>query len=72
MKKLTSPHVVKMYDALETTNNAYIILELCNGGDLSKFIRKHDGLLEEKLAIEVLSQLMKGFKNLVNLGYIHR
>jgi len=47
-------------------------LEYCSDGDLSHFIRKHDGLLDEKLACEVLNQLLHGFKNLVELGYIHR
>ena len=43
MKQLTSPHVVKMFDVYEDSKNTYIILELCNGGDLDKFIRSHGG-----------------------------
>lgn len=47
-------------------------MEYCNEGDLSKFIRKNGGHLKESVAIDVLGQLMNGFKNLYELKYIHR
>ena len=39
MKKLTSPNVIKLYEVYEDSKNTYLILEYCNEGDLSKFIR---------------------------------
>lgn len=72
MKILKSPNIVKMYDAIFTKQTTYIILELCPEGDLDKFIEKHGGHLDEKLGIEVLTELMNGFKELVSHNYIHR
>ncbi|KRX01735.1 Protein kinase-like domain [Pseudocohnilembus persalinus] len=72
MKKLSSPHVVKMYDVFNDPKTTYIILEFCKDGDLDHYIRRKGGMLNEKDACDVLNQLLEGFKNLVELGYIHR
>ena len=50
----------------------YIILELCPDGDLRKFIHTNNGHLQENLCLDILNQLMIGFKELVDNGYIHR
>jgi len=50
----------------------YIILELCPDGDLRKFIHTNNGHLPENLSLDILNQLMIGFKELVDNGYIHR
>ena len=34
MKNLDSPHIIKLIDVFQTSNNIYIISELCQGGDL--------------------------------------
>lgn len=34
MKTFKGAHCVKLIDLLETSHNHYIVLELCNGGDL--------------------------------------
>jgi serine/threonine-protein kinase ULK/ATG1 len=39
MRKMTSQNVIKLYDVIEDSKTTYIILEYCNQGDLSKFIR---------------------------------
>lgn len=72
MKKLTSEHVVRMYDVQGDKQTTYIILEFCPDGDLDKYIRKNGGSLKEDQGINVMRQLMSGFKNLVDIGYIHR
>lgn len=33
-----SENIIEVYDIYNTKNNTYIITELCDGGDLSKFI----------------------------------
>lgn len=38
MNKLNSPHIVKLYEALETANNINMVLELCSDGDLDSLI----------------------------------
>lgn len=55
MKKLSSPHVVKMYDVFNDPKTTYIILEFCKDGDLDHYIRRKGGMLNEKDACDVLN-----------------
>jgi serine/threonine protein kinase len=34
LSKINSPHVISLKDLQKTENNFYLIMELCNGGDL--------------------------------------
>ncbi|EER07163.1 calcium-dependent protein kinase, putative [Perkinsus marinus ATCC 50983] len=38
MKKMDHPHILKMFEYFEDYNNVYLILELCEGGELMKVI----------------------------------
>ena len=49
-----------------------MILEYCAEGDLSKYLFSNTSILSEAQAVEILIQLMDGFKELVTHGYIHR
>jgi serine/threonine-protein kinase ULK/ATG1 len=40
MKDLDCPNIVKLLDVLTTTNNCYIVSELCTGGDLREFMKR--------------------------------
>lgn len=72
LKTLKSPHIVQMYDVYGTPNNIYMMIEFCEGGDLRSFLKKHEYKLEENVAVDIIRQLMHGFKELVDHGYIHR
>ena len=37
--QLEDPHIVKYYDSFLEKNNLNIVMEYCEGGDLSKFIK---------------------------------
>jgi serine/threonine protein kinase len=51
MNKLNhSPHIVHLYETLETSNHINMVLEFCNDGDLDHFIQKSGGKVEEKIA----------------------
>lgn len=36
MRSLSNPNIVQLCDVVETTNNYYIVQELCENGDLQK------------------------------------
>ncbi len=36
LAKINSPNVIKLVDIVRTENNFYLVMELCNGGDLEK------------------------------------
>lgn len=51
--------------------NTYIVLELCSG-DLKKLLEKNGQKLPEDVCVDILIQILEGFKVLLNKGYIHR
>ena len=40
MKSVRSENIVGFYDVMESSNNYYIIQELCDGGDLEHYLKK--------------------------------
>lgn len=61
LKKLRHNYIVEMKDFSWDSKNIYIILEFCDGGDLSCFIRKRKKLSEStcKTFLQQLAQAMK-------------
>lgn len=64
-------NIVKLHDIYQTTNNMYIITELCEDGDLYHFLMERRKLPELE-AKKLLKQIMKGAKYLQSNGIIHR
>ena len=70
-KELSSPYTVQYYDHYMGKNYAYIISELCDS-DLKNMLFQHGDKLPENECVKVFSDVMKGFKVLIDKGYIHR
>jgi len=34
MKKLDHPNVIKLYETFEDSRNVYLVMEMCDGGEL--------------------------------------
>ena len=49
----------------------FLVMEYCNSGNLKEKI-KRETRIDEKTALEILQQLVNGFKFLYNLGLMHR
>ena len=47
MKKVSHPNIVQLHDIYQTTNNMYIVTELCQDGDLYKLLQKRKKIPEE-------------------------
>ncbi|XP_056134966.1 serine/threonine-protein kinase ULK3 [Lampris incognitus] len=56
LKTMRHPHIVQLKDFQWDSENIYLILEWCSGGDLSRFIRSRR-LLSEKVAQRFLQQI---------------
>ena len=65
-------NILEVYDILTTKNNTYIITELCDGGDLSRFISSRGGGLPESEAIHLLKQIVDGYEQISSNRIIHR
>eukprot|EP01133_Synstelium_polycarpum_P012793 gene12793-15012_t len=75
LKTVSHENIVTLYDVLEppppSDSYIYMVMECCEGGDFSKYIRKHKKLTEDK-AIYFMRQLATGLKFLRQRDIIHR
>lgn len=71
MQSLAHPHVVRLYEVLSTVNRTYIIQEYCNQQDLSKLLTQKVTFSEQEVIL-IFSQILEGFKELLQHGIIHR
>lgn len=71
LKACDNPNIIKLYDIKKTANNFYLILEYCNEGDLSQYLKKNK-TLPEKEAVEILGQIINAFKTLKMNKVMHR
>jgi serine/threonine protein kinase len=70
MQLLKSENIVKILDVMESSNNYYIIQELCDS-DLEKYMLKK-GKIKEEEAVSILKQICSGFLTLTKEGIVHR
>ena len=70
MKKVSHKNIVKLHDVYQTSNNMYIITELCDY-DLCNYLKSKRKMGEEE-AVSYLKQIMEGIKYLNNQNIIHR
>lgn len=63
-------NVIEFYDIKKTTNNVYLIMEYCQDGDLSTYLRNNE--VSESDVIDILLQIINGFKCLHQNNVIHR
>tara|TARA_B110000503_G_C6781525_1_gene263471 strand:+ start:218 stop:382 length:165 start_codon:yes stop_codon:yes gene_type:complete len=53
LRTCNNENIIKLYDLKKTANNFYLILEYCNEGDMSEYLKKK-GYLTEEEAVEFL------------------
>jgi serine/threonine-protein kinase ULK/ATG1 len=69
LKNNGHPNVIKCVETIKTQKSAYIIMELCDCGDLSLIMTK---AIKEKYARLYFIQLIDGLKFLHSYNFIHR
>ena len=72
---IKSPYVVRYYDSFEEKNFLNIIMEYCNGGDLSKFIEEKKSkkeYLNEDLIWNLFIKITLGLASIHKLKILHR
>ncbi|KZS03768.1 Serine/threonine-protein kinase ULK3 [Daphnia magna] len=70
LKLLRHPHIIQMIDFSWDSNFIYIIMEYCEGGDLSVFVRSHKQL-QEKICKSFLCQLASALQYLRQHNIVH-
>ncbi|XP_019647797.1 PREDICTED: serine/threonine-protein kinase par-1-like [Branchiostoma belcheri] len=71
MQLLRHPNIVQLLEILETENSYYLVLELCEGGDLMEHICKKRRLDEAEVR-RYLRQVVSAVQHLHDAGIIHR
>lgn len=73
LSSLENPHVVKYYDSFIEKNVLNIIMEFCEGGDLSKFIKSQAGRpIAESKIWKFLIQMCIGLEYIHKKKILHR
>lgn len=72
-----NPYLLKIFQHFQCPqdqeNTTYLVLEYCNGGNLSNELKKHKDVgLGEKKSLEIAYQILIGMKALSDLEIIHR
>ena len=61
MKALNSPYIVQYHSTFQERRSIYILMELCEGGDLEKFLEKQKkNLVPEEKIWHLFIQMCKG------------
>ena len=76
LQNLKHPNIVKFEDVKKTKKHFYIVMEYCNGGELSKALEKYQERYGKPFSQEIVQHLMRqiidAFKYIHGLKIIHR
>ena len=72
VQDLESPHLLKYYGSLEDKEMHYLVTELVEGCNLTKYLVKDKQVHNELEARNIFSQIVKGVKDLHNKKILHR
>lgn len=71
-----SPYITKYYESFIDSNNLYIIMEYCDGGDLKKYIKRHEKnkthYIPEDKIWKMFIEICLGLNELHTRNILHR
>lgn len=71
MKMLNHPHIVRLYEVIDTPKELYLIMEFCSGGEVFDYLVAH-GKMKEKEARRHFRNITLAVDYCHNLHVIHR
>ena len=72
MSEIEHEHVLKIYQEINTNDYKFLVLEYCDGGDLTAKLMKQKAPLPEDQVKIYFFDLLQGFEALQQRGVIHR
>ncbi|KAF7843737.1 serine/threonine-protein kinase ATG1a isoform X1 [Senna tora] len=71
LSTINHPNIIRLFEAIQTNDRIYLILEYCNGGDLATYIHRC-GKVSESVACHFMRHLAAGLQVLQEKNLIHR
>lgn len=71
LRNISHPNIIRLYEAIETEERIFLVLEYCDGGDVGAYIQRH-GRVSEDVARHFIKQLAAGLQVLRDNNLIHR
>jgi serine/threonine protein kinase len=65
-------NIVYFIDAYENSQSVFIVMELCQGGDLNDHIVDKGGMFDEESAIGIVKQILHSVQHMHEHGVVHR
>ena len=76
MQKIRHPNIVGLIDLKKTKSHCYLVMEFCNGGDLTGCLRKymeaHRKPFSEEIVQYLMRQILSGLDALHSRNILHR
>jgi serine/threonine protein kinase len=66
LKKINHPNIVRLIDLKKTKSHCYIVMEYCNGGDLSGCLKKYKEAYRRPFSEEIVQYIMRQVVNGIN------
>ena len=71
LKQVQHPHIIELYEIIETPKQVLLVMELAEAGELFKYIVSKHRLVETE-ACKYLSQILSGVEYLQKIRVVHR
>uniref|UniRef100_A0A453DJ57 Protein kinase domain-containing protein n=1 Tax=Aegilops tauschii subsp. strangulata TaxID=200361 RepID=A0A453DJ57_AEGTS len=69
---VSHPNIIRLLDVVRTPGCIYLVMELCEGGDLATYIERSGGRVEESVARNFMRQIGAGLQVLRRHHVVHR
>ena len=70
LKEMDHPNIIKLIEVVNTTKYYYLVMEYCNGGDLSKCLAHYKNKNQKAFSEEVVQYLMRQIVS--GICYLHK
>ncbi|KAL0000299.1 hypothetical protein SO802_019901 [Lithocarpus litseifolius] len=71
LRLLSHPHIIRLYEVIDTPKEIYLVMEYANKGDLLKYILGK-GILQEEEARKIFQQIISGVEHCHENNVVHR
>ncbi|KAJ7990748.1 hypothetical protein DPEC_G00290130 [Dallia pectoralis] len=70
--RLKHPSILELYNYFEDSNYVYLVLEMCQNGEMSRYLKERKVPFSEEEARHFMHQIVKGMLYLHTHGIMHR